>query len=242
MRNVVFVCFVFLAAPAWAHTSGVIEQTCPLDGKTFKAELDMSGTTFGKQLDLKPVGPTAAPWRIPVCPLDGFVIYQKEFSDEELADLRSYVATPEYKAWFKKGETSHYLLARLLEHRHAPEKAVAWAFLQATWQAQKDAARYADYASEALTRYAKLAATLSETDEQWPTAALVAGALERRLGRFDDAQKRLRALIARPAFAEGFLRELCDYELVLVGKKDTAAHQMSEVSGPPKTEPRKPAP
>jgi len=240
MRNVVVVCFLVLAVPAGAHTSGVVEQTCPLDGKTFKTELDMSGTTFGKQLDLKPVGATAAPWRIPVCPLDGFVLYQEKFSAEELADFKTYVASAEYSAWVKKQETSHYLLARLLEHRGEPEKRVAWFFLQATWQVDKDPARYAEYAGEALARYAKLAASLPETDEQWSTAGLVAAELERRLGRFEEAQKRLRALAARPAFAEGFLRDLCNYELALVGKKDTAVHQMSEAS-PAKPAPRKPA-
>lgn len=240
MRTLAFVCGLALAAPAWAHTSGVTEQTCPLDGKTFKAELDMSGTTFGKQLDLKPVGPTAAPWRLPVCPLDGFVLYQKSFSDEELADFRAYVASAEYVAWVKKGETSHYLLARLLEHRGAPQKGVAWAFLQATWQVEKDAGRYAAYANEALTRYAKLAASLPETDEQWSTAGLVAAELERRLGRFEDAQQRLRVLATKPAFADGFLRDLCNYELALVAKKDTAVHQMSEAS-PAQPAPRKPA-
>lgn len=42
-----------------AHTSARVEQVCPIDGTKFSAVVDMSGTSFGKQLDLRPLGPTA---------------------------------------------------------------------------------------------------------------------------------------------------------------------------------------
>ena len=34
-------------------------QVCPLDGTKWTATLDGSGTSFGQQLDLKPIGPDA---------------------------------------------------------------------------------------------------------------------------------------------------------------------------------------
>ncbi len=59
--------------------------------------------------------------------------------------------------------------------------------------------------------------------------ALVAAELERRL----------RGLLGKPAFASGFVRSLCQFELTLVEKKDRGPHQMSEASEDP---PAKPAP
>ena len=67
-----------------AHTSGMVEKTCPLYEKVFKCELDMSGTQFGMRLDLKPLGLTAAPWRIPVCPRWRFVLYDDEIPTGEV--------------------------------------------------------------------------------------------------------------------------------------------------------------
>jgi hypothetical protein len=68
-----------------SHTSADVENTCPLDGKKFTARLDMSGTTFGKQLDLKPTGATAAPWAVAVCPSDHFALYKKDFTAQVVA-------------------------------------------------------------------------------------------------------------------------------------------------------------
>lgn len=71
---------------AFPRTMSEVEKVCPLDGTKFKAVLDFSGTRFGMQLDMKPLGPTLAPWRIPVCPTDHFAIYKdaNEFTEERL--------------------------------------------------------------------------------------------------------------------------------------------------------------
>ncbi|MBI5495714.1 MAG: hypothetical protein HY904_11885 [Deltaproteobacteria bacterium] len=97
-RAVAVLALCFGPLVATAHTKGVTTQVCPLDKKSFSAELDMSGTTFGKRLDLKPLGPTAAPWRIPVCPRCHVVLFKKEFAEQELAPLSALVATAEYQA------------------------------------------------------------------------------------------------------------------------------------------------
>jgi hypothetical protein len=57
----------------------------------------MSGTSFGKRLDLRAIGPTASPWSLPVCPKDHFVLFKQKFSPEELADLRSFVNSEPYQ-------------------------------------------------------------------------------------------------------------------------------------------------
>jgi len=60
--------FLTLSGLLRAHTGGEIEMKCPLDGTTFKAWQDFSGTSFGNRLDLKTLGPTASPWSLAQCP------------------------------------------------------------------------------------------------------------------------------------------------------------------------------
>jgi len=52
---------LLVASGVGAHTLGNVDYVCPLDGTKFTAITDFSGTTFGKRLDLKPLGPTPAP-------------------------------------------------------------------------------------------------------------------------------------------------------------------------------------
>src|SRR5688572_10053646 len=112
-----------------AHTSGKVEKTCPLDGTKFTATVDFSGTSFGRQLDLRPVGPTPAPWAIPVCPKDHFPLFKREFSAAEIAALKAFVKTPEYQALSR--ETSYYLTAKVMQHLEAPALDVAHTLLKA---------------------------------------------------------------------------------------------------------------
>ena len=82
---------------ASAATEGEIDCTCPLCKTKFKAVVDFSGTSFGKRLDLKPIGAIRSPWRIPVCPKCQFVLFADKFSDDELKVLGEFVASEAYK-------------------------------------------------------------------------------------------------------------------------------------------------
>ena len=89
-RLVLLACFLNMSI-AYAHTWGTKEVVCPLGGEKFQTTVDMSGTRFGMQLDLKPLGPIAAPWRLPVCPGNHFVVYKdtEDFTDDEIRHLES---------------------------------------------------------------------------------------------------------------------------------------------------------
>jgi len=58
--------------------------------------LDGSGTQFGRRLDLKPLGPTAAPWTVAVCPTDHFVFFKMAASEiaNELGLICSFMPKP----------------------------------------------------------------------------------------------------------------------------------------------------
>src|SRR5262245_39896109 len=121
------------SASAWSLTTREVELTCPLGGAKFKQVLAMSGTSYGRMLDLKPYGPIAAPWTLPVCPGNGFVMYRRDFKDEELDRLGRYVESPEYQEI--KAESPYSRVARLRAHMADDPELVADAMLQATWEA-----------------------------------------------------------------------------------------------------------
>ncbi len=181
-------------APAQAMTLGVKEFTCPIDGKKFKATVARSGTSFGMRLDLKRIGPIAQPWPMPACPGNGFTLYKRKFTKAEIAKLRKIVATPAFKA-VRAANTNYYVAAWLQEKMGARPHRVALYYLRATWEAERgDKARHRRYLEMTL-RYFKAHLKGGDlNDRRNHAAALLAANLERRLGRFDAAQKRLKAL------------------------------------------------
>ncbi len=180
--------------PAHALTMGVKEFTCPIDGKKFKANVAASGTSFGMRLDMKRIGPIAQPWPMPACPGSGFPLYKRKFSDAEIKKFKALVATPAYKA-AAKGNTTYFVAAWVQEKMGAKPHRLALYYLRATWEAERgDKARHRKYLETTL-RY--FDAHLKGSDlkgRRNQTAALLAANIERRLGRFDAAQKRLKAL------------------------------------------------
>src|SRR5438105_2338786 len=97
--------FVLVAAAAAAP----VTYRCPLDGTKFKAQPDVEGAQTGTRLDLKPLGPTPAPWTVPVCPKDHYPLVKERPTDAEKKVLRKLVARPDYQA-LAKDHPSYFLV------------------------------------------------------------------------------------------------------------------------------------
>lgn len=216
---------LLLAPPAWAHTFAPVDETCPIDGTQFTATMDMSGTSFGKQLDLKDLGPTPAPWSLAVCPKDHFVLYQDEYTKEELADLKAFIPSPAYQRWVA-GNPSYFLLGKILEHRKADEFTLGQVYLKASWQVDDTPTVYARIAAEALGHVKAALASPSLSAQSRQTAELVAGELERRLGDFAAAQSRFTRLAKSAEYAKGMLARIVGYQLELVRARDAKPHEI----------------
>ncbi|MFP5391179.1 MAG: hypothetical protein ACLGI6_06485 [Gammaproteobacteria bacterium] len=197
----------------------------------------MSGTQFGIFLDLKPYGPIAAPWPLAKCPANGFVLYKPKFSKAELAKLKPYVASAEYRT-LGANHTDYYLAARLARVAGEPAVTIAQLLLRATWEAgpqedeqgkvKVDTQRYAQYAGEALDAFKAVLAQPADVPEQWQTDQLVALELERRLGRFEEAQARLDALAGRTEFASGTMHTIVELQRKLIAARDNQPKQVPE--------------
>ena len=223
MRTFAAVAALLVSTSAAALT--VREETfhCPIDGEVFKQVVAMSGTSFGTHLDLKPFGPIAAPWPLPVCPTSGFVMYRANFKPEEIDRLREYVASNEYvKA---REETPYYRTAKLRERMGESTAAIAYTLLRATWET-RSAEQYARYAREALAAYRKALEQMTRDDKAWPTAELVAGELERRLGLFDEARARFERAKNVEVLQSGVYPRIIDFQLELIAERNTKSHQV----------------
>ncbi len=214
-----------LCAPAAnALTFNEVELVCPVDGEKFTATLAGSGTTFGRYLDLKPYGPTAAPWPLAKCPTSGFVMYKQKFSDDEISQFRKYVASGEYKA-LKDANTNYYLAAKLRASQGEKPPQIAYTLLQATWEA-KSFPQYQQYATEALDAYKAAVADTTTDPKQWVHNQFVAGELERRLGRLDDSKARFKSLADREEAKTGMFPVILDLQLQLIEAKNTQPQQI----------------
>lgn len=229
VRRVAFSSVLFcVSAHAQASTVMDVEVTCPIGGQRFMTQVVGSGTAFGHHLDRRPFGAIASPWPIAKCPGNGFVVYKDDIAEEELTALTAFVLSTPYQALQKK-ESNYYLAATLLRRDGAPALTLAEALLKATWEVEGDA-RYPRYAAEALAVFeAVIAAPPGSLDAgQLAFFEQLAGEMERRLGRFDAAQRRFEALLATPGVPGTSLEPVVRQELALIAAKDSDSHPVAE--------------
>lgn len=233
----VFILLLMLGGlPVSAHTEYTANLVCPLDHKQFTYTLDGSGTSFTRRLDMKPMGPTPAPWRIGQCPSCGFVLYKKEYTDSEKVVLLEIVNTVEYRKARKLGST-YYCLAHIYRKLKMPAYDVAWVLLQASWQVESDAGRYATCLTEAITLLDSVVSrdltkesfadtTAAPTDAQ--VAAYLCIELNRLLGKFERAEHYLAMMrpIGGPK-ASGFNR-MVECQRALVAERDKRHRTVDE--------------
>lgn len=227
----------FTQGGALAHTFGEEEFTCPLDGTKFKATVDLSGTSFGSRLDLKPIGPTAAPWRLPVCPMDHFIVVRQDYTEAERDLLKNYVRSQEYRD-LAKTHSTYFLLAKIYEVLGEDDWKIAEAYLQGSWQVEARDAECMEYLEASLLHAKRFLEKKPKHDETWKTAEMLSGELERRLGRFEEAQKRFKRLRRLSEFKEDRLARIIRYQLNLIKWRNTLSQKVPE----PGREDRRPFP
>ena len=103
---------------------------------------------------------------------------------------------------------------------------IAWFLVRASWEAGTDAARYRQYAKEALDAYEALPEGMNLPRRQRIVREMISGELERRLGLFEAANKRFRGIRDEAEFTTPILQRVIQLQLKLIGAKDSGVHRM----------------
>lgn len=228
--SLLLVALMFMGDTAAAHTFDEVEKTCPICSHTFSCIMDMSGYQSGMRLDLKPLGPTPAPWSIPVCPKCSFVIYDEEIPAEELAQCKEIIKAESYK--IHSDRASYYLLGLLYEGLGKEPLDIGHIFLKASWQEESDKVNLKEDRERSLKQFEIYLGSSPGADEEEgsrQTEQLLKGELLRCLGRFDEAKTCLKTLLEIKEFQGTFLENVVEYEIKLCEQKDSASHDIKEV-------------
>lgn len=209
------ICLTLLfVAPASALTFSEEQFICPLDGSISTRIVVMSYTVMDQRLDLRPVGALMSPPPVPVCNSNGFVLYQEEFSEAELAQLRAIVDSDEFRA-MREANSDWFIAAWLAEQMGRPTAETHWMYLYASWEVEdSDPALNRNYLSLALDRFVLAERVAQPDSDDWWTARLLQIELKRRLEQFSEAEALLDETEAG-AVPEGY-RSLLDRQRQLV--------------------------
>lgn len=182
-----------LASTSYSMTGGTKQFTCPLDGEQFEDYVNFSGTSFGMRLDLKPIGPTPAPWALATCPKCRFPQFKNEFEADEIKRYKTLVDSKEFKA-IDQTAPSYLLLAKVKKYDEAPDSEIAYSYLQASWQVEADPEAYQKCIQLALQHYNKDFSQSNKEDDKSITSGILVAELYRQQGDFKNAIEQITAL------------------------------------------------
>lgn len=182
-------------SPLTATTSLPQTFTCPVGGETFEDDVIASRTTSGRRPDGRPYGSLEI---VPLveCPGNGLVLFDNDFTADEIALLTPLVASARYQA-MRQGETPHYRAWWLMRALGREPAVLAGTLLTASWESDRDRERKARYQNAFVE--AAQAVPRSEAQDWFHYTVRAANAL-RELGRFEEAGARLDLLEASEAW------------------------------------------
>ncbi len=216
-----------LAGASHALTTGNRSFTCPIDGNQWKQEVEMSGTSFGRRLDLRPIGPTGSPWTAPQCPKCRFVLFEDQTDKATVGKLKPYILSEAYQT-ASKDQPSYFCIALIQTFLKTKPQVIGHAHLKASWQTEANPKECRRHLESALAQFTDALTTLKPGEKDFQTTAFLCCELERRTGRFDEARKRAEALLKTDSFKDDHPRGLLERELEFIGKKDLAPHAMTD--------------
>ena len=185
----------FVAAPpAHATTYAEEEFVCPIGGETFKALVVMSNSSFGQRPDGRAYSPLPV-YPVVECPENGFLMFDEDFTEEELTVLEAAIATPEFKA-MRETETQHYRVWWLKEKAGREPLSKISSLYQATWESDYDRERKIRYQAQFASAMGQFKRS-EDNATSWFWLNLRAVNALRETGNFAQASQRL-DLVMKP--------------------------------------------
>ncbi|MCL4500597.1 MAG: DUF2225 domain-containing protein [Deltaproteobacteria bacterium] len=189
-------CFLLMGGvnAAGATTLSDHDFTCGFCGQTFKDKIIWSTNVMDRDAEFRPLamGLDPLPYYVHLCPHCGYANTSEEvkLTDREKAEIGKFLTAYRQNHGAEPTPADKYeVLANIFIIRKLPSDKIAYAYQRAAWMADdaNDQAAGRKFRTAAL-EYLTKALKDHETDPKvTPVLTYVAGELNRRLGRFDEA-------------------------------------------------------
>jgi len=202
-----------------------VEVKCPLCNEKFEYMEQISYSTFGRNLDFKPVGSATIPDPIPQCPKCKFVFSERLFSKNKLKLLKENFETNNI---FEKepGMPTYYYLARECEIVGKKPDDIIYYYNCAIWEDEEG--KYFEKITEIVFEFMR---EIDKKNKNYYGYKLIRLDYLRRLKKFDYAKDFILALVEDKEFPKKYLPVL-DLQHHLIKMYDSEEHEMPEVKEP----------
>ena len=222
---------LLVAGPEVARATEVSwsEFTCGFCGQTFKDKIIWSTNVMEQDVEFRPyaMGVDPLPYYVHTCPHCGYANTgdQVELSDQEKAEIGKFLAAYRQSHGDQVGQAGKYeVLANIYLIRKMPADKIAYAYQRAAWLADdsRDEVAARKFRTATLEYLTKALEKSQIEAKMVPNLTYLAGELNRRLGRFDEALQ----WFARVKPTGPNLQDLVAQQTELARKKDARADRM----------------
>ena len=239
---------ILLACIACAVNSLEQEFLCPICGTHWQQRIETSSRAKGLRLDLRQVGDIVDPPTLPQCVKCRFPLFSDRLTEQAkdpkkapaFKQLRSFVLGADFQMLAAKNPP--YFALALVQGLNArnptPHRVIALSYLRASWQVEDREAACRRLLEKAREHYVAALAESREGDPLRRDLALLCGEIERRLGKWDDAEKRFRKLEASELLKGTSQAAIPALQLKLIAQHDSAPHLIDGADGALKSDPK----
>jgi hypothetical protein len=230
--------FLFLLLPALllaciACAVNSLEQgfLCPICGTHWQQRIETSSRAKGMRLDLRQVGDVVDPPTLPQCTKCRFPLFSDRLTEQAkdpakahaFKHLGSFVRGADFQMLASKNP-SYFALAQVQQILKAPHRHIALSYLRASWQVEDREAPRRRLLENAREHYIAALTETGTNDPQHGDLALLCGEIERRLGKWGDAEKRFRDLESSGILKGTPQADIPALQLRLIAQHDSAPH------------------
>lgn len=234
MNCLAWVLLLCLAASVSGVNSLEREFLCPICGTHWQQRIETSGNARALRLDLRQVGDVVDPPSLPQCTKCRFPLFSEGLI-EQAGDpakapafhrLRQFVMGVDFQMLAAKNP-SYFALAQVQgmiggKENPTPHRYIALSYLRASWQVEEREAACQRLLEKAREHYVSALADAASDLRLNRELALLCGEVERRLRRWDEAEKRFRDLDASGMLAGTPQAAIPALQLRLIARRDAA--------------------
>lgn len=222
---------LLLACVACAVNSLEQEFLCPICGTHWRQRIETSSRVKGMRLDLRQVGDVVDPPTLPQCTKCRFPFFSDRLAEQAkdparahaFKQLGSFVLGADFQMLASKNPP-YFALAQVQQILKAPHRAIALSYLRASWQVEDREVPRRRLLDKAREHYLAAFDETGANDPQRRELALLCGEIERRLGKWDDAEKRFLELEASGVLQGTPQADIPALQLRLIAQHDSAPH------------------